>query len=741
MTTQPSLGPASLADPLVASALAHALGELPIEHRATLAAFLRRRDYVAGAEVVREGDHDRALYFVLSGNARVSRHGELLGVLGSGEQFGELSLLTALPRPSAVVAETALTVAYLTHESFHAMTLTHEDTSIALMDALVGGVASRLAHGLERRTAMLKERTLPRRADIAVRLHGVQRRVQNGTLVRQLLPERMRGKLVVAGLVDRRPVSLTTPLTSECELSAITTGEWEGQRIYRESLGLLAIEAGARLEFSLRLGPSIGFAQRVLIENGDGASLDEVATRLMAKMTELAGEGVPLREELWTPDEAREYFGQDPTCPSAKLIETWRDFAVNLVSYGTVYALGMGPLLPDARHIIGFRVLAGDGVLLLVYGTEGAAAPVPSTMPPAATMPSLAMDFERIPERERTYLAEQARAASTHAAQMTEQQERWLQILGVTSVGHFNRSCIDGRVSQLILVSEGFQEKRIGQIADAVSARVGALRVVCIAGPSSSGKTTFIQRLRVQLQVNGINPVPLSLDDYYVDREQTPKDDAGEYDFEAFDALRVELLQEHLNHLLSGETVRTARYDFATGLSHPAGGRELTLGPRDLLMMEGIHGLNPRLLASIPSERIFRIFVCPLAQLPFDNLTRVHASDVRLVRRLVRDRRHRGHSAADTIVRWPSVRTGERLHIFPFQHHADAIFDTSLIYEPSVLRVFAERYLLEVPHSHPAYPTAYRLLRLLDRFVAIYPEHVPRTSILREFVGGSGFKY
>ena len=267
------------------------------------------------------------------------------------------------------------------------------------------------------------------------------------------------------------------------------------------------------------------------------------------------------------------------------------------------------------------------------------------------------------------------------------------------------------------------------------------MKVVCIAGPSSSGKTTFIKRLRVQLQVNGINPVSVSLDDYYVDRDETPRDEEGDYDYEAFEALRVPLLQEHTSRLLAGETLRTARYNFATGASNAEGGAEISLGERDILMLEGIHGLNPMLLSTLPADSVYRVFACPLAQLPFDRLTRVHASDVRLIRRIVRDRHTRGATAAMNIMRWPSVRAGERKHIFPYQHHADAVFDSSLIYELSVLKVFAERYLLEVPQSDAAYTTAFRLLGLLDRFVTIYPDHVPPTSILREFIGGSGFEY
>jgi uridine kinase len=324
---------------------------------------------------------------------------------------------------------------------------------------------------------------------------------------------------------------------------------------------------------------------------------------------------------------------------------------------------------------------------------------------------------------------------------MTEEHARWLVALQMDSAGAFNRACIHGHVTQLIMVSEGFQEKRISRIADQIRAAEPVAKVVCIAGPSSAGKTTFIRRLRVQLQVLGLRPVSISLDDYYVDREQTPRDAHGEYDFEAFEAMRVAVLQDHIARLLRGERVATARFDFRSGTSEPAGGPVIQLGPHDVLMLEGIHGLNPRLLGSVPEQRIFRVFVCPLTQLPFDRLTRVYASDVRLLRRIVRDRFARGHDAAANILRWPSVRAGERAHIFPFQRYADAVFDSSLIYELSVLKVYAERYLLEVPRDHAAYTTAFRLLGLLDRFVSIYPDHVPPTSLLREFIGGSGFEY
>jgi uridine kinase len=324
---------------------------------------------------------------------------------------------------------------------------------------------------------------------------------------------------------------------------------------------------------------------------------------------------------------------------------------------------------------------------------------------------------------------------------MADDHRTWLDAMGVRSVGDFNDQCVSGQVSQLIRVAEGFHEKRIGRIADEIAAARDRLRIIAVAGPSSSGKTTFIQRLTVQLQINGLNPIGLSLDDYYVDRERTPRDALGEYDFEALEALELPLLQDHVARLLAGEEVATARYDFLSGKSHPRGGKLRRLGPDDLLLVEGIHGLHPTLLGALAgSDRAYRVFIHPATTLPFDRLTRVSSTDLRLLRRIVRDRHQRGYSAADNILRWPSVQEGERRNIFPYRSLADAAFDSSLVYEPAVLKVYGERYLLEVPNDHPAYGTAWRLRTLIDRFVAIYPEHVPQTSLLREFIGGSGFE-
>ena len=317
---------------------------------------------------------------------------------------------------------------------------------------------------------------------------------------------------------------------------------------------------------------------------------------------------------------------------------------------------------------------------------------------------------------------------------MARELGSWLGAMGITSVGRFNESCVDGRVDELVRVSEGFHEKNIGRVADAIADR--QLRVVAIAGPSSSGKTTFIRRLTVQLEVNGLVPLHLSLDDYYVDREKTPRDATGELDFETVEALDHPLLRSNIARLVAGERVRVARYDFPTGKSLREGGEELALGPENVLLVEGLHALNPAVGGSLPKDTAFRVFVHPATALPLDRLSAVLPDDVRLLRRIVRDRHGRGYTARDTITRWPSVRRGEEKHVFPFAAAADFVFDSSLVYEIAVMRVFAERYLLEVPHDDPAFVTAHRLRQLIDRFVPIYSDHVPRTSILREFIGG-----
>jgi uridine kinase len=363
----------------------------------------------------------------------------------------------------------------------------------------------------------------------------------------------------------------------------------------------------------------------------------------------LVRENVPFREEVWSVDEAGLQMTRQHWRDGAALLRSTRMTTTTLVTCGSVYAFGIGPLLPSADKLAGVNLLPHPSGMLIDFG------------------PALAAHL------------------------------------------------FGGREGQ---VKNG------------------------IAGPSSSGKTTFIKRLSVQLEVNGVHPKSISLDDYYVDRTRTPKDENGEWDFEALEALDLPLFQSHLARLAKGELVKTPRFDFKLGKSIPEGGPELVLGPNDVLLIEGIHGLNPALYGdAVKRDSMLLIFIHPQSLLPLDRLTTTAAADLRLVRRIVRDRHQRNYKASENIARWASVRRGEMKHIFPWYPQADIVFDTGLVYELGVLKVYAERYLLEVAHDDPAYGTAYRLRRLVDAFVAIYPDQVPPTSICREFIGGSGFEY
>ena len=319
---------------------------------------------------------------------------------------------------------------------------------------------------------------------------------------------------------------------------------------------------------------------------------------------------------------------------------------------------------------------------------------------------------------------------------------RWVDIMGVPTVGRLNKKILGGDTSELIKIAEAFHEKKIAAMADQIAEanHSQGTRVVLISGPSSSGKTTTSKRLGIQLRILGLDPVLISLDDYFVDRERTPKDENGDYDFEALEAIDLELLNSDLKRLMAGESVEVPRYDFITGTRqwHET---PLKLSDRSVLIMEGIHGLNPRLTPSIPRNQKFCIYVSCLTSVAMDNLSRIATSDNRLLRRITRDYSTRGANALATIQRWPSVRRGEQKHIFPYQENADVMFNSSLFYEISVLRSKVEPILREVPDTVPEFGEAKRLLKFLDNFTPIVPDEIPPTSILREFIGGSSFKY
>lgn len=334
---------------------------------------------------------------------------------------------------------------------------------------------------------------------------------------------------------------------------------------------------------------------------------------------------------------------------------------------------------------------------------------------------------------------------SVHQEKMFDvfhQYQSWVEIMGVPTVGQLNSKVLAGDASELIKIAEAFHENKLAQVAGCVAEanRERGVRLVLISGPSSSGKTTFAKRLGVQLRVLGLNPVLISLDDYFVDREKTPRDENGEYDYEALEAIDLEQFNDHLKRLERGESVDIPRYDFISG-TRQWHDNPLQLDERSVLIVEGIHGLNPALTPGVPESRKFKIYVSCFTSVALDNVSRIATSDNRLLRRLTRDYRTRGNDALSTLARWESVRRGEEKHIFPYQENADVMFNSSLFYEISVLRRFAEPILREVPDTVPEYGEAKRMLKFLDNFIPISPEEIPPSSLLREFIGGSSFKY
>ena len=320
-----------------------------------------------------------------------------------------------------------------------------------------------------------------------------------------------------------------------------------------------------------------------------------------------------------------------------------------------------------------------------------------------------------------------------------KEYHRWQEILGIRTVGDFNQAIEAGHATDIINISEALQEKKLAKIAEDIAQRKG-VKLVLLAGPSSSGKTTSCKRLSIQLAVNGLKPLQISLDDYFVDRDKTPKDENGEYDFESIYALNLDLLNDQFNALFRGEEVDLPKYDFPSGKSIKSG-KKLKLEPSNVLVVEGIHALNPELTAHIPEEQIYRVYASALTTILLDNHNYIPTTDNRLLRRIIRDYKYRGVSAQETIHRWPSVRAGENKWIFPFQENADAMLNTAMLYELSVLKMQVEPLLQQVPENCEEYAEAYRLLKFLKYFKGIPYNNLPPTSLLREFLGGSSFHY
>ncbi|MDP2888457.1 MAG: nucleoside kinase [Bacteroidota bacterium] len=321
-----------------------------------------------------------------------------------------------------------------------------------------------------------------------------------------------------------------------------------------------------------------------------------------------------------------------------------------------------------------------------------------------------------------------------------QEHKDWAEILNVDNLANLNDSTLNGQSSDIIKISEALHEKKVAEIANVITERKKQVRIIMVAGPSASGKTTFSKRLMVQLAVNGLKPVMISLDDYFVDRDRTPKDIFGEYDFEAIEAIDIEFFNRQLLQLFNGETIELPRFDFTLGQRIPSG-KSLQLGPNSILIVEGIHGMNPNLIPHIKTENTYKIFLSALTQISIDDQNHISTTDNRLIRRMIRDSKYRNYSAQDTIRRWPSVRAGEDKNIFPYQENADVMFNSAMVYELAVLKKYAEPLLKAVPESQPEFSESNRLLKFLSYIKPIDDLEIPPTSLIREFLGGSSFIY
>lgn len=549
---------------------------------------------------------------------------------------------------------------------------------------------------------------------VRIRYEGQDFSVPDGTRVDEFLLE-IDGKVgdtVLAAMVNRRKVMLDFPLRGRADLELVRFGDREGESVYKRSVSLVFHEACAELfpSADLIVGQSLGNCYHYQVR-GEFPDLRKMAQELEARMIEIRDDQRPFLRRTVTVEELENHFRREGREDKLELLATRRSSTVHTISCGDFVDIAHGPYAPHTGCLPTFGVQPfGDG-LVLRFPRRSDRRNLPSFTP-----------------RERLFTT-------------SVETRHWQEILGVQRVGQLNRICLDGNVRHIIRVAEGLHEKKVSLIADEIDVRLPHVRLVTIAGPSSSGKTTFSKRLGIQLRVNGIEPVALSLDNYYVNRSETPRDEDGELDFESIEAIDLPLFHQQLEDLLEGREVRTPRFDFVTGTRVPDHQWvPMRLDEGQVLVIEGIHGLNPRLTTSIAENRIFRVYVSALSQLAIDDHNRLFTSDARLIRRIVRDQLYRGFSAERTLEMWERVRRGEGRWIFPFQEQADVMFDSSLVYEPSVLKVFAERFLLQVPRTSPTYTEAYRLLKGLSLLVAVFPDEVPHTSLLREFIGGSAFR-
>jgi len=517
---------------------------------------------------------------------------------------------------------------------------------------------------------------------------------------------------VVAVRINNALESLRTELTEDCTLEFIDLESEEGNRIYQNGLIIVLCRATCEVLPGCRITikHSLSNALYGEIEGCKNLKISDFE-KIERTMRAIVNGGGTFERRLATREEAEEIFRRKGQTDRLNLLKYW-DFSIPpnlyLIKSGEYLNYTFDPVIPDLSILKSFR---------LRYYMPGFILEMPRKEDPFSL----------------PIYVEQGKLST-----VLFEADKWGDILHVHDMVSLNRIIKDGRAGDLIRVAEAFQEKRISAIADRIASNIGRVRIVLVAGPSSSGKTTFTQRLSIQLRVNGINPVAISMDDYFREREETPKNEKGEYDFEHINAIDRPLFNEHLIKLIQGEEIELPAYNFKTGMREYSG-KKLKLGPNDLIITEGIHGLNDQLTSAIPKGRKYKIYVSALTNLSLDRLNRIRNTDLRVIRRIVRDNNFRGNKCLQTLERWPMVVKGEEKNIFPFQEAADVMFNSALVYELSVLKVHAEPLLREVTREYPQYAEAQRLLKILSFFAPLESTDIPLNSLLREFIGQGCF--
>ncbi|NLI90403.1 MAG: nucleoside kinase [Epulopiscium sp.] len=484
----------------------------------------------------------------------------------------------------------------------------------------------------------------------------------------------------------------------------------EGMRVYQRSTTFLMIVAAKNVapNINIRVNHHINGGYFCETKNGEAITQD-LLSKIDEEMRRIAKEDLKIIKGSYTLDSALKIFDENEMYDKKTLFKYRRSSRVNLYKLDGSYGYFYGEMLPSSGYINDFKIIPYNTGFVLKFPDEKD----PSTISPFLPAPKLSNIFN--------------------------ESEKWARIMGVDTVGALNDVISDTEIRELILISEALHEKKIAQIADQITEHKEKLGVILVAGPSSSGKTTFAQRLAIQLKVSGMTPHAISIDDYFVNRELTPKDEDGNLDFESIEAIDIKLFNKHMLDLLDGKEVEIPTFNFKTG-QREYKGNMLKMNTNDVLIVEGIHGLNEKLSSQVPRENKFKIYISCLTQLNVDYQNRISTTDTRLIRRMIRDYNHRGMSPERTLELWPLVRRGERKNIFPFQEEADVIFNSALIYELAALKPKIEPLLFQVDRSSPYFAEAKRILKFLEYFLAVDTVDIPANSIVREFVGGSCFE-